>query len=98
MNASTACALAVLWPLLAVVLVALLRNRPNWREGATLAVASSLFAGIVAWILPSVMEGARPRFELVEILPGLHLLLVGRRHLHLPQVQRILDPDDACAE
>jgi multicomponent Na+:H+ antiporter subunit D len=73
MNASTACVLAVLWPLLAVVLVALLRHRPNPRDAATLAVSSSLFAGIVAWILPEVLAGGRPRFELVEILPGLHL-------------------------
>ncbi len=72
-DASQATALAVLWPLLGTVLTVVLRKRENLRETATLLTSASLFLGVTSLILPALLRGARPRFEVVEILPGLHL-------------------------
>ncbi len=65
--------LAVVWPLFGAVLVALLGRWPNIRETASLATAGSLFAMVAGKILPEVLSGARPRFEVVDVLPGLTL-------------------------
>jgi len=72
-DASQATALAVLWPLLGLVLNALFRKRENLRETGTILVSSSLFLGVVTLILPAVLRGGRPRFEIAEMLPGLPL-------------------------
>ncbi|MEM6793940.1 MAG: proton-conducting transporter membrane subunit [Acidobacteriota bacterium] len=48
-------------------------RRRNLREAATLVTASGLFAVVAAVLLPAVRAGARPRLELVEVLPGLEL-------------------------
>jgi multicomponent Na+:H+ antiporter subunit D len=72
-SASQAAGLCVVWPLLGAALVALLGRRPNLREGASLATATTLFGAIVAWILPAVQAGERPRLDVVEVLPGLPL-------------------------
>jgi multicomponent Na+:H+ antiporter subunit D len=64
---------AVAWPLLGIVLIALLRRWPNLREAATLVTAGSLFAIVAKVILPAVMVGGRPHLDLVEVLPGLEL-------------------------
>ncbi len=73
MTTGTLVGLAVIWPLGGAILVALLSRRPNLRETASLVTAGSLFALIVAKILPVVQAGGRPRLDLVEILPGLSL-------------------------
>ncbi|HSN54598.1 MAG TPA: proton-conducting transporter membrane subunit [Candidatus Sulfomarinibacteraceae bacterium] len=73
MSASLAVGLAVAWPLLAVVLIALLHRWPNLRETAILLVGGSLFALVAGVILPEVQSGGRPRLDLVEVLPGLEL-------------------------
>ena len=68
---------ALLWllggPVLVAALVAALGRWPNLRVGATLVGASGVFAGVAGVLLPSVRAGARPRVELVEVLPGLRL-------------------------
>jgi multicomponent Na+:H+ antiporter subunit D len=69
----TAVGLAVLWPLLGIVLIAVLRRWPNLRETASLLTASSLFAIVAGLILPAVLSGERPRLDLVRVLPGLDL-------------------------
>lgn len=74
MSAATAAALAVLWPLLGTVPIALLGEKQrNLRETATLLTAGSLFALVVSRILPAVTAGGRPRIDLVEVVPGLSL-------------------------
>ena len=73
MSVETAVGLAVVWPLLGIVLIALLRRWPNARETATLLTAGSLFAIVAKFILPAVMAGGRPRLDIVEVLPGLQL-------------------------
>ena len=73
MSVTTAVGLAVLWPLLGAVLVALLGKWPNIRETASLLTGASLFTMIVGVILPSVQAGGRPRIDLIEVLPGLNL-------------------------
>ncbi len=74
MSAATASALAVLWPLVGAVAVALLgEKRRNLREAATLLTAGSLFAVVASVILPVVKAGGRPRIDLVEVMPGLSL-------------------------
>jgi multicomponent Na+:H+ antiporter subunit D len=70
---STAVALAVVWPLAAVVLIALLHRSPNLRETGTLLTGGSLFAVVAGIILPDVLSGGRPRFDVLEVLPGLEL-------------------------
>ena len=73
MTVEHAVGLAVLWPLAGIVLIAVLRRWPNLRETASLLTAGSLFAIVVSVILPAVMAGARPRLEVVTVLPGLDL-------------------------
>ena len=74
MSPAAATALAVIWPLLGAVAVALLgEKRRNLREAATLVTAGSLFALVAAVILPEVHAGGRPRIDLVEVVPGLSL-------------------------
>jgi len=69
----TAVGLAVLWPLLGIVFIAVLRRWPNLRETASLLTASSLFAIVAGRILPAVLSGERPRLDVVRVLPGLDL-------------------------
>ena len=74
MSPALASALAVAWPLVGAVLIALLgEKRRNLREAATLVTATSLFGMIVTVILPAVQAGERPRIDLVEVVPGLSL-------------------------
>jgi multicomponent Na+:H+ antiporter subunit D len=72
-SAVAAVGLAVVWPLAAVVLIALTHRRPNLRETGTLLTAGSLFAVVAGVILPAVQAGGRPRLEVLELLPGLEL-------------------------
>ncbi len=73
MTAATAVGLAVVWPLLAVVLIIALQRWPNLRETGTLLTGGSLFAVVAGVILPAVQAGGRPRFDVWEVLPGLDL-------------------------
>ncbi|MEE8522309.1 MAG: proton-conducting transporter membrane subunit [Thermoanaerobaculia bacterium] len=73
MSAATAAGIAVSWPLFGALLVLLLRRRPNLRETATLATAATLLALVAAVILPAVAAGERPRFEVLEVIPGVDL-------------------------
>jgi multicomponent Na+:H+ antiporter subunit D len=70
-TATTAVGLAVVWPFAGIVLIALFRRWPNIREAASLVTAGSLFAIVAGVILPVVQGGARPRLDIVEVLPGL---------------------------
>jgi multicomponent Na+:H+ antiporter subunit D len=72
-SVETAIGLAVLWPLAGALLVGLLGKWPNVREGASLLTAGSLFWLVVSRVLPPVLEGGRPRLDVVEVLPGLGL-------------------------
>ena len=65
--------LAVVWPFAGIVLIALFRRWPNIREAASLLTAGSLFVVVAGVILPAVQAGARPRLEIVEVLPGLSI-------------------------
>jgi multicomponent Na+:H+ antiporter subunit D len=69
-SASWPIAAALLTPLAAALAVLLLQHRPNLREAASLAAAAVLFV-LVASLLPSVADGARPAFTLLEFLPGI---------------------------
>lgn len=61
-------------PVAGAALVALLRRWPNLREAATLASAAALFAAVVALIEP-VLGGVRPALKLVEMFPGISIVL-----------------------
>jgi multicomponent Na+:H+ antiporter subunit D len=73
LSATTAVGLAVAWPFAGIVLIALFRRWPNIRETASLVTAGSLFGVVAGVILPAVQGGARPRLDIVEVLPGLSL-------------------------
>jgi len=73
LSATTAVGLAVAWPFAGIVLIALFRRWPNIRETASLVTAGSLFGIVAGVILPAVQGGARPRIDIVEVLPGLSL-------------------------
>jgi multicomponent Na+:H+ antiporter subunit D len=72
-SVTTAVPLAVVWPFFGIILILLLRRWPNLREAATLITSGSLFAIVAGIILPAVQAGGRPRFDIVEVLPGLDL-------------------------
>jgi len=62
--------LALVLPVLAGGLVALLGKRPNLREAVSLAGAAGTFIAIVS-LSSEVLAGGRPALRLGEILPGL---------------------------
>jgi multicomponent Na+:H+ antiporter subunit D len=64
----------VLIPAAAAALIAACHRRPNLREAVSLAGAAFLFFSIFSFIQP-VLDGARPRLVLGEMLPGLALVL-----------------------
>jgi multicomponent Na+:H+ antiporter subunit D len=59
-------------PVVGAAGVAVFRYLPNLREGVSLLTAGALFF-CVASLVPSVLEGARPGFELLEVMPGLQI-------------------------
>jgi multicomponent Na+:H+ antiporter subunit D len=73
MSGATAIVAAVLLPLFAAPIIALLSQRPNLRETATIATALATFA-TVCTLVPEVMAGARPSVYLIEVFPGLALV------------------------
>jgi len=65
---------AVLLPVAGAGAVLALGRWRNVREGATLLTGAVLFA--VVWsLLEPVLAGARPRFDVVEVFPGVQLAL-----------------------
>jgi len=66
--------LALALPLLGALLIALAGRWPNLREAVTLLTACGLFA-LVVRVLLALLDGVPPRVELVEMLPGLALVL-----------------------
>jgi multicomponent Na+:H+ antiporter subunit D len=65
---------ALFLPVAAAALVALCHRSPNLRETASLATAALTFLAVLSLTGP-VLEGARPRVVLAEMLPGLALAL-----------------------
>jgi multicomponent Na+:H+ antiporter subunit D len=65
-------AATLLLPVLAAALVLVLGSKPNARETATLVVGGVTFYHVLG-LLNMVMEGARPRLDLFEVVPGVHL-------------------------
>ena len=61
--------IALALPLVAYVSNSIFGNKPNWREGGTVVIATVLFA-VVAMMAKEVMGGARPSWTAFEILPG----------------------------
>jgi multicomponent Na+:H+ antiporter subunit D len=57
-------------PVMGAAGVAVCRYLPNLRESVSLVTAAALLAS-VASLVPSVLGGARPGFELMEVMPGL---------------------------
>ena len=74
MSEGAVAGLAVFAPLLGAGAIALLRERPNLRETATLTTAGLLFV-LVTSLLPATIRGARPALVLGETLPGVFLAL-----------------------
>ncbi|MCJ7627551.1 MAG: hypothetical protein MUO50_04085, partial [Longimicrobiales bacterium] len=66
--------LAVLLPLIGTLFIGAFRNRPNLREGATLATGAILF-GVVLSLWPDIMAGGRPHITLSTPIPGIPLVL-----------------------
>ncbi|MEO1542922.1 MAG: monovalent cation/H+ antiporter subunit D family protein [Pseudomonadota bacterium] len=64
--------LAMIVPLVAAVLIPVFGFSPNLREGVTL-VAAAILAVIVWSLIPPILAGERPDFELVEVVPGLRI-------------------------
>lgn len=70
MNGAWTLAAALLIPLCGAGGILLLRRHSNLREAVSLFSALLLFVA-VATLLPTVADGGRPGFELIEILPGI---------------------------
>jgi multicomponent Na+:H+ antiporter subunit D len=72
MSPTTAMLAALALPLGAALIIPAFNRRPNVREGITLLVGVALF-GVIASLLPAVLEGQRPEVALFEVMPGLAL-------------------------
>jgi multicomponent Na+:H+ antiporter subunit D len=73
-SAELAIQLALALPLLGALLIGLAGRWPNLREAVTLLTAAGLFA-LVLRVLQALLEGNAPRVELLEMMPGLGLVL-----------------------
>jgi len=62
--------LAIVVPLAGAAGIALARTRPNLRETVSLATAISLCLAVWS-LLPEVLAGATPTYELMTLMPGL---------------------------
>jgi multicomponent Na+:H+ antiporter subunit D len=65
---------ALALPAAGALLIALAGRRPNLREAVTLTTAGALFLCVALLVAP-VLAGERPEISLLEILPGLALVL-----------------------
>jgi multicomponent Na+:H+ antiporter subunit D len=66
--------LALAVPALGAFGIAFAGSNPNVRETVTLVTAGALLF-IIASLLPEILAGGRPRVTLVEMLPGISLML-----------------------
>jgi multicomponent Na+:H+ antiporter subunit D len=66
--------LAILAPLIGAGLVMATGKRPNVRETCSFLAAATLF-GLVASMIPAVLDGQRLHFTLFQLLPGLSISL-----------------------
>ena len=66
--------LAILTPVVAAVLIVLSSRRPNLRETWTVLAALAML-GLVASMLPTVLDGRVPEQTLLEISPGISIAL-----------------------
>jgi multicomponent Na+:H+ antiporter subunit D len=64
---------AVLSALTAVVLIIIFRNRPNIREGCSVAAGIAAFS-FVASMLPEILRGTIIEYNVIEVLPNLPLM------------------------
>ncbi|MCC5952571.1 MAG: monovalent cation/H+ antiporter subunit D family protein [Acidimicrobiia bacterium] len=74
MQLTTVTGATVLVPLVAAGLLVAARRRPNLREGVTLTAALVLF-GLVVSLLPAVLDGETPGFELFSVAAGIEFSL-----------------------
>src|SRR5690606_33696535 len=70
----TVAAICVALPLVAGLAVLVTGRQPNLREATTLLSGGALFA-LVLSLLDPIMAGERPRFPLLEVVPGIELAL-----------------------
>lgn len=66
--------MAVLAPLVGAGIVMATGKRPNVREGASFLTAAVLF-GLVASLIPTVLQGGRFEYNLFTLMPGLSITL-----------------------
>ncbi len=74
MSTELALALTLLIPSLGGIGIAIMDRHPNARETVTLGTAVFLFV-IVIGLLQDVLAGGRPSVSLIEVIPGLSLVL-----------------------
>ena len=74
MSLATTLGICVLLPTIGAFVVLLLGKSPNARETATLTTGAVLF-GFVLTLLGPVLDGERPRLELLDVVPGVSLAL-----------------------
>lgn len=75
MSPETLMILAMVAPLVGAVVIGFTGRSPNLREGVTLAT-SAIVLFLVATLAISVLNGARPEYTLVELVPGIPLEFV----------------------
>ncbi len=71
-SSQMALAFSLLIPLLGALLIALADKSPNRREAVTLLTSVALFADVV-YLLVDYLHGGRPKLDLWQVIPGLHL-------------------------
>ena len=64
--------LALVAPMVGALVVRLLGRYPDLREGASLLAAAVTF-GLLATLVPEVLNGGRPAFRVLELVPGLSI-------------------------
>ena len=72
MNPGMLIALCVLLPVVGALVALALGKWPNVREAATL-ITGGLTFWLVRGLLPYMREGARPRLDILEVVPGVQL-------------------------
>ncbi len=71
----TAIVLALLVPVIGSGFIVATGSRPNLREAVSLTTAAALFA-LVCVIVQSVLAGARPEVDFIQMFPGLRIVFV----------------------
>jgi multicomponent Na+:H+ antiporter subunit D len=70
---ATSLVVAVLLPIVGALIVSRMDRWPNAREAVSLITGGALFS-VVLRLVPVVVDGGRPRLELIEVMPGLSLV------------------------